>query len=155
MDGIQILLIAAAAAGVVLVAVSFFIQANKKTTDDDEAETETASAITAIGASVEEADNAAEELHKLAGSVMEELENKYQELLFLYNLIDEKKKETYNNYKNNDSGAKRGERKKTLKHPRQQEIQALVDEGVKIPEIAKRLGMGQGEVSLILELGNR
>jgi len=145
MDGVQILLAAAAAVGILLVAISFFIQGRAKNDGAD-------GVIKNIGASIEEADSAAEELHKLAGSVMEELDNKYQELLFLYNLIDEKKKESRADHV---GAAVKKEKppRKTLAHPRQQEIMSLVNGGSTVAEIAKKLGMGQGEVSLILELG--
>ena len=152
MDGFQILLLAAAVVGVILAAASFFIQSKTGSAEDkfDGAD----NVLKAVGASVEEADNAAEELHKLAGSVMEEMEGKYQELLFLYNLIDEKKKEISAGGWN--SGAKREPaKKKPLKHPKQQEILRMVGEGMAVADIAKELGMGQGEVNLILELGGR
>ena len=81
-------------------------------------------------------------------------------MLFLYNLIDEKKKETYADYK--DAGQKSGAgpkrdttRKRAVVHPKHQEIVSLVSQGVALPDVAKKLGMGQGEVSLILELGSR
>lgn len=153
MEGLQILVAAAAVVGVILAAVSFFLQAKDGRTEPDSypgAER----AIAAVGVSVGEADNAAEELHKLAGSVIGEIENKYQELLFLYNLIDEKKKELYAEY-GSMNAAKEKAPKKILKHPKQQEIIKLAGEGAAVREIAKRLGMGQGEVSLILELGSR
>ena len=154
MDGFQILLIAAVLAGVALVILSFFIQSGPKNDRDVNSFDGVDRVLKAVDDSVTEADNAAEELHKLAGSVTKELDNKYQELLFLYNLIDEKKKELYDNQK--ISSFKRDDtKKKPLKHPKQQEILALVNEGATVPEIAKKLGMGQGEVNLILDLGNR
>jgi len=152
MDGFQIFLIAAAVTGVALVIASFFMQGAQKPGDDNYIRV--AENLRTLNASVEEADNAAEELHKLTDSAMKELDNKYQELLFLYNLIDEKKKELYTIYK--ETGARPEPRvKKPLKHPKHQEIKNLLGEGLAVNEIAKKLGMGQGEVSLILELGNR
>ena len=153
MDGIQIMLITAALTGLALVIASFFFQSGKKKNDAGNY-IQIAENLKTLNASVEEADNAAEELHKLTGSVMQELDNKYQELLFLYNLIDEKKKELYVHYR--DTGAKpEPKQKKSLKHPKHQEINKMKNDGMAVSDIAKKLGMGQGEVNLILELGNR
>lgn len=49
--------------------------------------------IRAIDTSINEADQAIENLNKLSQNVFDEFEQKYQEILFLYSLIDEKKKD--------------------------------------------------------------
>jgi len=116
--------------------------------------------IRAIDVSVKEADEALEELQHMAKSIFVELEGKYQELLFLYNMINEKRKDIAPSY---DSYAGGGEtiRQETAAHkqamvyvhPRKEEIVSLKGKGFTVPEIAKTLDMGQGEVKLILELG--
>ncbi|MDR2650327.1 MAG: hypothetical protein LBB94_11525, partial [Clostridiales bacterium] len=50
-------------------------------------------AIRAINASMSEADQTIEEINKTAQTIFEELEDKHQELLFLYNMIEERKNE--------------------------------------------------------------
>ena len=115
--------------------------------------------IRALDASIQEADSQMEEMEKLAASVFEELEGKYQELLFLYGLIDEKKKEASALYAQKvvplPVGAVRAEEKRErilLNSPNAKKILDMRDQGMDVMQIAKKLGMGQGEVKLILEL---
>ena len=151
MDGFQIIILTAVITGVILVFISLVSQFRAR--DADSSGDYADEAVKAVENSVREADNAAEELNKLADSVMGELDNKYQELLFLYNMIDEKKKELYNMPAvKNTKKAEPGLRTRTINHPKQKEIIKLNSEGAPLPEIAKRLAMGQGEVKLILDL---
>ena len=164
MDGFQALLLVSVLIGIALVVVSLISQFKGKSNENPDFDIMDNS-IKAIGVSIKEADETAEELNKIAGNALSELDNKYRELLFLYNLIEEKKQELYS--LNKDKSVKRAEKSNpppkgdylfarqqvtTLNHPRRQEIMNLQNEGASIAEIAKKLSMGQGEVKLILEL---
>ncbi|MBE6011923.1 MAG: hypothetical protein E7234_05145 [Lachnospiraceae bacterium] len=113
---------------------------------------------------MEEADEAAEDLHKLSQGVIEEINGKYQELIYLYNLIEEKEKkltipefDAYagDDYKKIPTKSKEASPPKTYftHNPRYEEIYSLKKSGLSTGDIAKKLNMGQGEVALILELG--
>ena len=110
-------------------------------------------AIRAINASMSEADQAMEEINRTAKTIFEELEEKRQELLFLYNMIEERKNEEVGPTSDivfNDARPKRPE---NLKNPKLGKIRALYDQGMTEEEIARTLGIGQGEVKLILSIG--
>ncbi len=124
--------------------------------------------------SIDDVDDAIEQLNGISKHIFKEQEDKYEELLYLYKFIDEKKQElselydkiillkdtnTRNNinsnafYSNNTQNKKP---KKALTHNEKHlEIINLYNQGKTISEIAKTLNIGKGEVSLILELKNR
>jgi DNA-binding NarL/FixJ family response regulator len=102
---------------------------------------------------------------------LEELDEKYQSMLFLYNLLEDKKKEIVEMNANSIAGnaaaeqqtlnitgheqtpaPKRRRAKPSAVNPKHKEILKLANEGQKPAEIAKELNMGQGEVRLILDL---
>jgi len=98
MDILEVLLILTAAAGFFLMV---FTIVKLKMDDDksgDDSYLETGNSIKAINTSLDEAEKAVEELNKFAQSVLTDIDTKYQELLFVYNLIDEKKSELVNMY---------------------------------------------------------
>ena len=123
--------------------------------------------LEAFGQTISEADSTMLELDDKSHAILRELDDKYRELLFLYNMIDEK----------NGAQAKAPEAaapaapkpraprvdiavddrtrrtRKRLNNPRQQKILEMQEEGMGLSEIAKKMNMGKGEVSLILELG--
>ena len=182
------------------------------------------------------ADAALEEITKTAQSVLDELNEKYNALLFVYQLMDDKKKEidggehaggelagdkesgalaasldllsteldisvgdelelyplAYSDIEGLEAGTgganssakmpdtsvaelamaaieginpsdetvafgtiNPAEAQKLIAHPRFDEIKELQDEGLSLPEIARNLDMGQGEVSLIIGLSGR
>lgn len=129
----------------------------------------------ALEASIEDADNAISELNGLCSNAFEEFEEKYQELLFLYQMIQDKKEENsfYSKEKNSaekeivveknntSSNKKSATNKKIVDKPKKtnytnpklKDILKLQNQGLSIAEIAKKLNMGQGEVKLIAELG--
>ena len=126
--------------------------------------------IRAIDTSVKEANQASDKLTKLSKDALEEFDQKYQEILFLYSLMDEKKKdiaEIYNKPIVQDVQAevpKPSAPQDTsspkqvpslIKNPNLPQILKLRDDGADVAEIAKTLGMGQGEVQLILGLEKR
>jgi hypothetical protein len=134
---------------------------------------------------VEDADDAIEQLNTLSKHIFENQEQKYQELLYLYQMIDEKKQELLNiqedskhlskdiNILEDDHSIEIQElEKQTLnsgtsikidelekskdglptKITKNEQILRLKNEGLSIIQIAKQLNIGQGEVSLVLEL---
>ena len=110
-------------------------------------------AIRAINASMSEADQTMEEINKTAKRIFEELEDKHQELLFLYNMIEERKNEEIGPASDIVFSDARHKRPENHKNPKLGKIRALYDQGLSEEEIAKALGIGQGEVKLILSIG--
>jgi DNA-directed RNA polymerase specialized sigma24 family protein len=126
----------------------------------------------------EAADAALNELNKTAGLVLEEINEKYQSMLFLHTLLEEKKKEILlisetikappkPRRKSGQSNAEPSEnvalndlkknttvKPKTITslNPKHDEIIQLAGVGFSTAEIAKELNMGKGEVRLILDL---
>jgi len=110
-------------------------------------------AIRAINASMSEADQAMEEINKTAKKIFDELEEKHQELLFLYNMIDERKSEEVGPATDIIFSEPHPRRPENVKNPKLGKIRALYDQGMTEEEIARTLGIGQGEVKLILSIG--
>jgi len=110
-------------------------------------------AIRAINASMSEADQTMEEINRTAKTIFEELEEKHQELLFLYNMIEERKNEEVSPASEIIYNEPRPKRPDNFKNPKLGKIRALYDQGMTEEEIARTLGIGQGEVKLILSIG--
>ena len=179
MDIIQILLIITAAVGLFLMILTVLRLKDSRQGSDY---FETGNSIKAINSSLDEAERAANDLSKFAESVMNDIDSKHKELLFIYNLIDEKKTETASLYsakntpprtnnakqtslpqdslqtvKNNIPAQPKksdipAQSKKSDIHPKHKEIITEYNNGRSVAEIAKSLNMGQGEVKLIIEL---
>lgn len=167
MDTFNFTLLLTFAAGVILIMYSAY---NFYGTDDEDKYDESdytgnniENKIKAIDTSVADADNVIGELSDISSSVFKELDDKYQELLFLYNLVDEKKKELLGAGVKNESIMNDSAKGINIlvndavvpvyKNPKLKKIAELESSGKSVGEIAKELGMGQGEVSLIMELG--
>jgi len=177
MDSIQVLLLIFFIAGCFLMVFMFF----KLKNDDDGGKSsylETGNSIKAINSSIDDAEKVIEELNALTATVISDINAKHQELLFIYNLIDEKKSELKSSY---GAGRAREQKRdapssweaavarealdaapkkdggKSAKpvsyiHPKHKEIAQMHEKGQSIAEISKNLSMGQGEIKLILEL---
>jgi hypothetical protein len=131
----------------VAAALASMIAEGKKADGRRQAEQES---IKSLNTSLIDADEAMEEMDKLAKSIFKEMEEKHQELLFLFSMIEGKKAEA------EESAGERPEqesRKSGFKNPKLGKIRDLYDKGLAIEEIARALGIGQGEVKLILNLG--
>lgn len=162
MDGIQILLLVATVLGIFLMVFTLirFGRDDKKTESTSHYEMD--NNIKAINSSLEEAEKAVEELNKFAETVLSDIDDKYQELLFIYNLIDEKKNEVVRLYGDHDTTKpveqmvkikpKAGKDPKMSINPRYDEIISMHENGMSVSEISKALDIGQGEIKLILEL---
>lgn len=113
---------------------------------------------------INEADKMLQELNHFSSYIKEELDNKYKELLFVYQLIDEKGKELSNdkiqlvsekndkNSSDKDNNAHDLEALQILNNKNYDQIIKLYKEGNDISSIAKKLNIGKGEVQLILGL---
>ena len=154
-DVIMVLLIIV---GIVLV-VFACMSKNKSENKNDYFEAN--AAVQLVKQAVDDADNAIEQLNKISSNVFEEFEEKYQELLFLYQMIDDmkEKRDKYDfntSTRTNDSFEKRQvflSERNYFKNPNLDKIKNMQEQGLSVSEISKALNMGQGEVKLILELG--
>ncbi|MBR1735531.1 MAG: hypothetical protein IJ736_00745 [Firmicutes bacterium] len=133
-------------AGGICLIIAALIKDEKK----EENNTDTGAIEMLLNKSVEEADSAMNELNGLSEEVFKEFEEKYNELLFLYQMIEDKKDE---NSIDKKVSAKNRKRKFRYSNPKLQEIKNLAKEGLSVAEIAKKLDIGQGEVQLIMQLG--
>ncbi len=133
---------------------------------------------------INEADDAIEQLNDISKQIFLQQEEKYQELLYLYEIIEQKKKELSDiseaSLKNKENIAvkldkeieeqdilelkeniieKKSEKKsdKNINEiiSKYDEIFELSRQGLSIVEIARKLNMGQGEVGLILDFKKR
>jgi orotate phosphoribosyltransferase-like protein len=163
MDVFYFTLILTFAAGVILLmysAYDFHDAAESDRSEDLGAALE--DKIKAIGTSVADADNVIGELSDISGTVFKEMDDKYQELLFLYHLVEEKKKELTKET-GGSPDAKAAQKSinirvtdtltKTGRSPKYKKISEMESRGLTVGQIAKELHMGQGEVALIMELG--
>ncbi len=159
MDPLQIMLFVTLILGIGLVLFSLILPKNELETKNDELET---NAIEAIDRSITEMDKTMDEFNNMAQDVFKQLDEKYQELLFLYSLIEEKRAEIADIYAQT-GGVKQStpppkpqvieNKPPQFTNPKHQEINTLVQRGYSVADIAKTLNIGQGEVKLILELG--
>lgn len=125
-----------------------------------------------IEASIEDLERMMKELDVSSKAIFEEMDQKYGELMFLYSSIEELKSDEQNYL-----ASLTNEPEPTFEEPVAKEeynlnivvddaldvhsqpnsqldrILMLQQEGLPISEISKRLNMGQGEVTLMLELG--
>ncbi len=118
---------------------------------------------------VADADATYEALSELSSDMIKQIDDKYKELLFVYNLIDEKKSDTAKSMssaknpaalQNRGGGSGSGFDKiitddniPAFKSPKYKEIKDLQAKGLSVAEIARALKIGKGEVQLILDLG--
>ena len=126
-------------------------------------------------------DNALSEIEKTANLVLGDINEKYQAMLFLYNLLDEKKKEINAiteikipkrqaaeaieepapNKVQTPPAAATYERKPKQRAPRTKintrydKVLKMHDDGLSVAEIAKNLNIGQGEVQLTMDLAKK
>jgi len=114
--------------------------------------------VNAIAAATAEADDAINELNGVSKAMFKEFDDKYNNLLFLYNLIDEKKAELL------EIETKRPIKASVETKPAktafdisratdsQKEAINLISDGLAEHDIARRLEMSKGEIQLIKEL---
>jgi len=148
-------------AGLVIYGAFFGNKFQENSQENDEF-TSLAQKLGALETSVFEADEAANILDDMTKNVFKEFDNKYQDMLFLYNLIDEKQKKLATSGHRVDVavGAQPDgdsivavNNKKVGINPKFSNVLQLSAEGKSIEQIAKQLNMGKGQVALILNLG--
>lgn len=110
---------------------------------------------------IDEADSAIEQLNNISKNILEEQQDKYKELLYLYQIIDEKKEELSKIWKKTTSLELKNDtsevlvNKINLDNPKYVEIIEMYNKGIEIKQIAKQLNLGVGEINLVLELNKR
>lgn len=178
-NGMTILFFISAIVGIILVVISLIL--GVKRTEEIEmnqldSTTEKQNELIKV---IEDADDAIEQLNSVSKSIFEEQEQKYQELLYLYQIIDDKKQELLNIFDKitsieskrdlnedikeesfkvtdiNNKNDKEDENGFTVTDSKHNEIIDLYNSGHTVTQIAQQLNMGQGEVSLIIELNKR
>ncbi len=168
-NSITILFFISVIIGIVLVIVSLILGAKKTESiqSDNDSTTEKQNELIKV---IEDADDAIEQLNSISKSIFEEQEQKYQELLYLYQIIDNKKQELLNikipttAFENSSNKNIKDDSKaddiKNIKlnfpsNPIHNKIVSLYNSGKSITQIAQQLNIGQGEVDLVLELNKR
>lgn len=110
---------------------------------------------------IDEADSAIEQLNNISKNILEEQQDKYKELLYLYQIIDEKKEELSKIWEKTTSLELKNDtsevlvNKINLDNPKYVEIIEMYNKGIEIKQIAKQLNLGVGEINLVLELNKR
>jgi hypothetical protein len=128
---------------------------------------------------ISEADNVITEINDTSKTILNEIDKKHEEMLFLYNLIGEKEKVLVSgNDESRTAEVKyradikpktkfpvkkpkrvttnvpvtNNEAKKVYKNPKLDEIKELKQQGMSLDDIAKQMNMGKGEISVMLAL---
>ena len=157
--------------GLVLIAYALVVMKEKPAPKND---FDMEKIMEAMDRSMNDADSTATELAKFSQNVVTEIDDKYQQLLYLYSLIDEKSEKLGTNPSNSQSKIDisidesfdfQNKRKETtvkavekgfdphLVSDKYRSVFELYDKGMSVAEIARSLNIGQGEVKLVLELG--
>ncbi|WP_273325037.1 DUF6115 domain-containing protein [Vallitalea guaymasensis] len=174
MDNINILVIISIMIGIIFIILSFvFKDKAEKNKNDDKVEDlvstdEEAEKIDFDKDQVmEEISNKILELNDYSSFIKQELNDKHKELLFLYQLINEKEKNMKKLSNINNIKKEEKHQQVIVDTPKQldsknisndirdknDEIHNLHRNGYSVTDIAKVMGLGRGEVKLILELG--
>lgn len=151
MNFVSGILIASICVGFALIIFSLFNKKDKIEDTDNFYDIEAINEL--VNKLMEDADLAVNQINDLANDIFQEFEEKYQQMLFLYQLIDDKiqsmeskvDKEVDNSYESSFDY--------NYSNPKLNEIKEMYQKGMSISEISKTLDMGQGEVKLIMELG--
>lgn len=106
---------------------------------------------------INEADKMLQELSQLSSYIKSELEKKHKELLFLYQMIDEKKASSLKKTINNEESVPKNDEEDLkasvfLNNKNYNKIIELYKMGKDTSTIARQLKIGKGEVELILGL---
>lgn len=162
------------------VVITLYLRNRKRIREENEENGKKAISLAQVD---EAADAALQEINKTSRLVLDEIEERYQSMLFLYNLLEEKKKEVTALVEQAKEEAKasstaRASVKSKATMPiagykamplpsvpassprvsgnaRHEKVRALYREGMSIADIAKQMKAGQAEVHLILNVGNR
>jgi hypothetical protein len=144
---VMLILMLVAGGSFVLLAILGF-----KKSETEQADSILSDKLDVLGSSVTEVDEAISELSDMSKNVFKEFESKYQELLFLYNLIDEKEKRIEALGTMQVAGPLENTKKPDI-NPKFANVIEMHHTGKTVEEIARELDMGKGEIDLILTLG--
>ncbi len=155
----------------VLIGISIFLM-KKEEKEREKLNIRLDEAFTSINTALDSFESQSNDFNSTCEMIFREIEEKYQELLLLYGLIEEQK----NNQENNDSekssekpseksskpkqkkkeaekkNAKKVDNSFIYKNKNATEIFKLYDEGMSINDIAKKLSIGKGEVQLMINI---
>lgn len=178
-NGITILFFISVIVGIILVVISLILGVKRNEEiemDQFDSTTEKQNELIKV---IEDADDAIEQLNSVSKSIFEEQEQKYQELLYLYQIIDDKKQELLNVFDEvtsvkferdlskdlkeevfkvtdiNDITDKEDKNISNISNSKHGEIIDLYNSGHTVTQIAQQLNIGQGEVSLVIKLNQR
>lgn len=129
-----------------------------------------------VRTALNQADIAIEDLNFISEEMFKQFEQKQKELMFIYDAIEKKRADLNMTLKqgannnidikldkvsplNNKQQSLESNNKNNIKgrieHPLLPKIKELLDQNYSLPEIAKILNIGQGELNFIMELGMR
>lgn len=164
----QVLLIGSMLVGVGLIIYSLVLYSRSEAEASGSASNyfEAANTMKFVEASLEEIEKTMDELGEASKYVFEEMDKRYQELLILYSLIDQKKKEMGEVYAMRPTSSQaavapekpqstRGEfaESKASASPHIHKVRKLQEQGVSVEDTAKKLGIGKSEVQLLRDIG--
>jgi len=160
MDFFVYVLILMLVVGVIFVLYGSFARKGKKIHDDEEDLDSLAQKLSTLKASGYEAGVAVSALEDVSKNVFKELDSKYQELLFLYNLVDEKHKALSARPEPVHEAdfvpprliPKVKDDRSIEVNPKIARAWELSLSGMGVDDIAKELQMGKGEVTLVINL---
>ncbi len=167
MELFQVAVLISVIIGIIIVVVSLvFIKDQDGKVETADYGINTENTLKAINESVSEAEKVLDELDKTSVDVFNELNEKYQELLFLYSMVDEKKVEIAGKVdvaaagvppKSQQGYVPKGTIGNSVMNIFNKErfiqVSELLNSGLSHEQVAKKLGIGVGEVKLILDLG--
>ena len=171
-EKMEVVLVSTAVIGVLLIIISFLFPKEKRNREEITITKESDKLLEQrednLIKTINEADDAIEQLNDISKQIFLQQEEKYQELLYLYEIIEQKKKELTNISENEQLKENLNVNQTLLDNTKEDinkeaaesiskydEIFKLNEQGYSITEIAKKLNMGQGEVNLVLELKKR
>lgn len=159
---LEIIIISMMIIGLILIVLSIFL-IKKDTKERDEVNEKLDEAVKIVNLSLDSFEVQTNEFNKTCELIFSEIGEKYQELLYLYSVIEEYKQNNNDiseqniNQENQDEPIKEIVSKKIdnsfiFKNKNAVDIFKLYDEGMTIPEIAKVLSIGQGEIRFMLNI---
>lgn len=165
----EIILIVAMVVGVGLILYSMVLYSRSEAENNSSASNyfEAANTMKFVEASLDEINGTMDELGETSKYIFDEMEKKYQELLILYSLIDQKKKEMAGSFSKKETNYEFGVGLSTAPNqyeassvgnshsasPHIHKVRKMQEEGLSVEETARRLGIGKGEVQLLRDIG--
>ncbi len=153
--------------GLVLIGVAIYL-IKKEEKERQNLNVKLDEAFSSINDALDSFEEQTNDFNKTCELIFREIEEKYQELLYLYGLIEEKQSENSEDDENQENtedevvengsenkpkkNIKKTDNSFIYKNKNAQEIFRLHDEGMSVTDIAKTLSIGKGEVQLMLNI---